>query len=171
MPGVANHQSTENSQSPHVTNGREPSAMTVADAWRLLQEQVRELKEYLLYYVSAKSDKVKIRLRNTVLWIVISALGFMTFVGFLITAGWFALNGIAGGVGVLCGDRLWLGNLVTGVLTLLGLGLGIYCTAVNQMRVSRNRTIQKYEERQARQKSEFGHNVCDQAARTANGGK
>jgi len=141
--------------------------MTTGDALKLLLKQIHELKEYFSYYVTAKTDSAKLQLRITLFRVVLSALGFVTLAGFLVTAGWFVLSGIAGGLGELFGDRLWIGNIVTGVLASTGLGLGIYYAVARRMRISRKRTIEKYEERQARQQTDFGHKACDQAADSA----
>jgi hypothetical protein len=126
----------------------------------------RELREYFSFYVAAKTDSVKLSLRNIVLWIGLAALGFVAVAALIISASWFVLSGTAEGLGVLFGDRLWAGNLTTGLLLLAALGLGMYYTVSKRMNTSRERTVQKYEERQARQREEFGRDVSDQAAAT-----
>ena len=162
--GATDHRSTQEAPKPSAADEFEQSGMTTSDALKLLLDQAHELKEYVSYYVSVKTDSAKLHLRNTILWMALSALGFFTLCGLLIAAGWFLLSGIAGGLGVLFGGRLWIGNMATGVLASAGLGLGMYYAVAKRMRISRKRTIQKYEERQARQQTEFGHKTCDQAA-------
>lgn len=165
--GATAHRSTEEAPKLSAADEFEQSRMTTSEALNLLLKQVREMKEYFSYYVAVKTDSAKLHLRNTLLWMVLSAMGFVTLCGLLIIAGWFLLGGIAGGLGVLFGGRLWIGNIVTGVLASAGLGLGMYYAVAKRMSVSRKRTIQKYEERQARQQTEFGHKTCDQATDTA----
>jgi len=166
-PPATEHQSTQEASAPNATDEFQQGGLTTPDALKLLLKQARELKEYFAYYVTARTDSVKLRLRNTIFWMVLAALGFVTIAGFLVAASWFVLSGIAGGFGVLFGGRLWMGNIVTGVLASTGLGLGMYYAVVKRMIISRKKTIQKYEERQTRQQTKFGHNIGGQAAGTA----
>jgi flagellar basal body-associated protein FliL len=141
--------------------------MAEPDALKLLVKQLHELGEYVSYYVTAKTDSAKLSLRNTVLWISFAVLGFVIVAGLIITAAWFLLNGIAEGVSVLFGGRLWVGNIVTGVLLLVGLGFAMYYTVAARRMTSRERMVRKYEQRQARQQAQFGRNVHDPTADTA----
>ena len=59
---------------------------------------------------------------------VVAAMGFVTVAGLMVIAIWLLLSGIAEGLGVLFGDRPWLGNAVTGFLLGAGLGLGMHYT-------------------------------------------
>jgi hypothetical protein len=102
-----------------------------------------------------------------VLWIASAALGFVTVAALIISASWFILSGMAQGLGVLFGDRLWLGKMTTGLLLAAALGLGMYYAVSKRIRASRERTVQKYEERQARQREQFGRDVSGQAAAPA----
>lgn len=140
----------------------EEGAMSAGDGLKLLLEQVRELKEYFSHFLAAKTDSAKLALRSTVLRLVLALLGFVLLSGLLITAGWFVLSGTAGGLAILFGGRWWLGNLVTGILFLAGLGFGIYIVVAKSKRTSRERTVAKYETRQAQQESEFGRSVSNQ---------
>ena len=135
--------------------------MPPVDGLKLLLKQFRELREYFSHFVAAKTDSMKLSLGSTVLRLALAALGFVVLSGFLVTAGWFVLNGVAGGLGVLFDDRLWLGNLVTGILFLAGPGLGIYVAVAKSKRTFLERTVKKYESRQARQQSEFGRSASN----------
>jgi len=159
-------QCAKKTSAPKAANEYAPSGMSISDAVRLLVKQSRELKEYFSYYITAKTDNVKIRLRNALLRMVLSALGFVTLAGLLIIASWFLLSGIAGGLGVLFGERLWIGNIAAGLLAVAGLGLGMLYAGNRRMRISRDQTVQKYERRQERQETTFGHNIGDRAAGT-----
>jgi hypothetical protein len=68
---------------------------------------------------------------------VMAALGFVAVAGLIVTASWLMLSGIAEGLGVLLGDRSWLGNSVTGFLLLAGLGLCMHRTAAKRKKTSR----------------------------------
>jgi hypothetical protein len=158
---------TEDASAPQATDDLERGEVAEPDVLKLLVKQLRELGEYVLYYAAAKIDIAKLSLRNTILWISFAALGFVVVAGLIITATCLLLNGIAGGMSVLFGGRLWVGNIVTGVLLLVGLGLTMYCTVAICRITSRERMVRKYEQRQARQQARFGRNVLDPTADTA----
>lgn len=146
---------------------REGDGMTTPDALRQVLQQARELKEYVVYYLSARADRAKLGVRNALLWTVLGVLGCVALSGVFITASWFVLSGVAGGLSVLFGDRLWIGNIVTGFLAAAGVGLGVWYVVATRINASLKRTVHKYEERKARQRKEFGRSICDQAARVA----
>lgn len=152
---------------PKETNGPEPWEASELDALKRLFKQFHELHEYLSYYVTAKTDGVKLSLRNASLWMVLALLGSIAVAGLVVTANWFVLSGAAEGLGVLCGGRLWAGKIIAGLMALTVLGLFLYCTAARGRAASRERTVQKYEKRQAEQHAEFGRNVDDRAAATS----
>jgi hypothetical protein len=135
--------------------------LTEREGLKLLLKQFQELREYVSYYVTAKTDSAKLSLRNTVLWISFAALGFVAVAGLIVMASWFALSGIAQGVGALFGDRAWIGAVITGVLALAGVGLGVSCAASTRKNAARKRTVRKYETRHARQRARFGRDVQD----------
>lgn len=160
------HRSIGDASAPKATDDLDQREPTEPDALKLLLQQFRELAAYFSYYVTAKSDSAKLSLRNIGLWIVLGTLGFVAVAGLIITASWFVLCGTAEGLGVLFGDRLWAGNMTTGLMAFAALGLGMYYAVSKRMKTSRERTVEKYEERQDRQQEEFGHDVSDQAAAT-----
>lgn len=150
---------------------RDQGATPAPDAFGLLLKEIRELREYVSYYVAARADGVKLVWRNAALRALLFSLAFVTLAGLLVAAGWLVLNGCAEGLGVAFGNRPWVGAIVTGVATLAGVGLGAYCAVALRSRRSRIETIQRYEQRQTRQRSAFGHNVCDRAADVPETGK
>lgn len=156
-----------NGAAPHAHDNQEPTEGPEPDALRLLFKQFRQLREYFSYYVTAKTDSVKLSLRNVVLWVVLAVLGCVAVVALMVSASWLLLSGIAEGLSALFGDRAWVGNLMTGVLVLAGLGLGTYYTLAKRARSSRERTVKKYEKRQARQQERCGRDVAGRTATTA----
>jgi hypothetical protein len=162
----AAHRSTAAGSTRKETDDLEQREASESDGLKLALKQFRELGEYFSYYVTAKADIVKLSLWAIALRVVLAALAFVTGAALIISASWLVLSGVAQGLGVLFGDRLWAGNMTTGLLVLAALALGVYCAVSKIMKISRERTIQKYEERQALQRKEFGRDVCDQAAAT-----
>lgn len=159
--GPEAHSCAEKRSEPETIPERESCGMTTSDVLNSLLRQAQELRESFATYLIAKGDRAKLSLRNTLVWMVVAALGFVTLGGLLITASWFLLNGIAGGLSVLCGDRLWIGNILAGIAAAGGLGLGIYWAVARRMRSSRKETIRKYEERKTRRRTECGQGGCE----------
>jgi hypothetical protein len=155
-----------NGAAPQADDDHKPTEGPEPDVLKLLLKQFRQLGEYFSYYVTAKTDSVKLSLRKTLLWIVLAALGFVAVVALMVTASWLLLTGIAEGLGALFGDRTWVGNLLTGALVLAGLALGTYYTLAIRARSSQERTFAKYEKLQARQEARAGHDAADDAAAT-----
>jgi len=159
MPHKPEQQFATGSSAPKTTAEFEEGATSPLDGLQLLLKQFRELKEYFSHFVAAKTDSMKLLLGSAVLRLALAALGFVVLSGFLVSAGWLVLDGVAGGLGELFNGRLWLGNLLTGILFLTGLGLGMYFAVAKCKRTFLERTVTKYETRQARQQSEFGRSA------------
>jgi hypothetical protein len=85
----------------------------------------RQLVEELVRLMAVEARRVKFLMRNTVLMTIFGVLGFIALAGLVVMAGWLALSGMAQGLGVLFGDRLWAGDLAAGLLFLAGLGLAM----------------------------------------------
>ena len=132
----------------------------------LLLEQFRELWEYALYYAAARTDGVKRTVRDALHRVVYAALGFVALAGLTIIASWFVLSGIAQGASAWCGGRAWLGALLTGALTLAGVGVALFGTAWLRKNAARKRTVHKYAKRHAQQRARFGRDVQDEEPAT-----
>jgi hypothetical protein len=156
------HRCTEGAAAPESTDDFEQEELRERDALERLLQQFRELGDYFSYYAAARTDGVKLCLRNGALWIALAALAFVAVGGLVLGASWFLLSGIAEGLGVVLGASAWAGKIVAGFLLLAGLGLGLYCTVTRWKTTSRNRTAKKYDDRQA----QFGRKVSDLAGDT-----
>ena len=122
---------------PKTNGDHKQTKATEPDVLRLLHRWPRESREYLSYHVDADIENASRSVRNVSLWMVMAALGFVAVAGLIVTASWLMLSGIAEGLGVLLGDRSWLGNSVTGFLLLAGLGLCMHYTAAKRKKTSR----------------------------------
>jgi hypothetical protein len=126
--------------------------------------QLRELIEYTSYYLATQADGVKVGLRNVLINVALAALAFLVLASLSVGALWFGLNGMAEGLALLCGDRPWAGNLLTGSLVAAGLAGGV-CVILNRFKkLALAETVAKYENRQSRQQARYGHNVAERAA-------
>lgn len=154
----------EHASSPKETDDADHRDVVEPNALKLLLKQFGELREFSLHYLSAKCDGVKLSVQSAVLSIVLASLGFVVVSGLFVLASWFVLSGTADGLSELFVGRLWAAKIMTGLLVLAGLGIGVCCLVVRRKAASRERTIQKYEKRQAGQNGKFGHSVTEQAA-------
>ena len=139
------HPFTGGGSAPNNTDDGEQAERTIPDELRLLLKQFRELGVYFSYLVTAKTDSLKLSLRQVVLWVVLAALGFVAVGGLIVIASWLMLSGLAEGLGGLFGTRSWVGSFMTGFLLLAGVWLGMYYMVTKRNRIARERTAQKYE--------------------------
>jgi hypothetical protein len=138
---------------------------TPADALRDAFARFAELKEFVAYYISARVDSIKLSVRNIGIY---AALGIMAMFGgaaVVVTAIVLLLVGIAGAFAAVFPNHPWLGDIITAVI-FLGVLAGGVIIGVRWLTGSfRNRTINKYESRQSRQRQQFGTNVRAEAER------
>jgi hypothetical protein len=125
--------------------------------------QLGELREYSVYYLNAKIAKIKLKLRQTAVYLLLIVLGTFAAFALIFTTIWLLLVGMAEGVGTLLGGRTWLGNLSVAAIVLIGICAVAWLTIVRRNKRSTIRTVQQYEQRQREQKAKFGHTVSEQA--------
>jgi len=130
----------------------------VTDAADRLKQHASELVDYAGYYLSAKWDGVTTSLRRQV-WR--SAIGVLTAVvgaGFLIAATVTLLGGVADGLGILFGNRPWLGRIAAGATVLCGAAIALHLGAWRARARRHEAIVSKYEARKQRQRKRYG---CD----------
>lgn len=125
---------------------------------------VAEAKEYVSYFVSAKVDSVKLSVRKAVLYAGLGLVGGVALVAVVCVAVALLLSGAAQGLGALFGGRMWLGNLTTGLIVMVGLGLAAYVGVRRMIGSHRLTTVQKYEKRQDWERRQFGRSVEEAAS-------
>ena len=131
---------TSHDSAPKTNGDHKQTKVTKPEVRRLVPRQSRDLREYLSWHVDAKTDSANRPVRDVRLRMALAALGFVAVAGLILIASWLMLSGIAAGLGVLLGDRPWLGNSATGFLLLAGLGLSMSYTVAKRKRTSRERT-------------------------------
>jgi hypothetical protein len=140
-----------------------------AENLRGLGSLLGELREYASYLAAAKADAVKFSLKKAAFFAVLGAVAGVAALALIATAAALLLKGFSGGLGVLLGDRLWLGDLIAGAAVLIGLLLGLAAAGGILKRASLKKTIDKYEKRQERQRERYGRGADEQAARRVDG--
>jgi len=139
---------------------------SAAAAFHTLLQQYGELVEYGSHFVHAKLDGIKVSIRQTAVWTVLGIMGGIALVAIIVTAIVLLLTGLATGIGLAFGGRLWLGSVVVGLMLLIMLGLGCLVGVRLFFKYSREQKVQYYGERQLQQRAQFGRNAADHATET-----
>ena len=132
---------------------------TEREGLMLLLKQLQELRAYVTDYAVARTDSLTRSVQGALHRVVPAALTFVAVGGVIVIGCWLVLSGVAQGATALCGGQAWIGTLVTGVLTLAAVILGMFGMAALRERASRNRTVRKYETRDAQERTRFGRDV------------
>src|SRR4051794_1909842 len=107
-PGTASSTSTKTNSriDPEpVTDDESPS-----QAFHHAQMRLSELAEYVGYFISAKVDGIKLTVRNVAIFAALGIVGLIAAGGMVVTSVVLLCYGIARGLGVLFGGRIWLGD-------------------------------------------------------------
>lgn len=157
--------------SAYVADSNGGAERSPADAFKRAARDFAELKEYVAYYLAAKKDGMAASFRNLGLYAALGVLGLIAGGAIVCTAAVLLLSGLAGAIGAIFNpDKLWVGQIVVGLLVLGGLGVGTVLFLKRFTKASRERTVKKYESRQRQQRVEYGHDVAERgrepAART-----
>ena len=163
-PGVSASASTNGGRlgPDNVTDDQAPP-----EALKDISTRLSELGEYVSYYIGAKVDGIKVSVRNVGIMAGLGVVGLIAGGAFLATLMVLLLRGIAYGLGDLLWDKWWLGELITAVLFLGGIGLGVMIVMKKLTKSSRERTAKKYAARQQSERVKFGTDVCERAQNPA----
>jgi len=136
-------------------------AKSPADFFHDAQGHVEELGEYAGVYLSAKMAEMRRAVRRMILFAILGIIAVLVVIALVITACVMACAGVAHLLAHLLGDRLWAGELLTGVgiVALGGLAIGIMARACRK--AWRQRTVDYYESRKQEQLRRFGRNIDD----------
>lgn len=132
---------------------------SAAELFAPLAAHLQEFKEYASYYLAARADLVRSKVRKFVVFALLGIVAAIVGVTALVVAVVLVLLGIAGGLGELITNRPWAGSLVTG-LVLLAVAFGsLKLVAPQWFAVSRRKVKEKYDRRRQTQRERFGHDV------------
>jgi len=141
----------------------DPADLPPPDAVRAAMNSAAELREYAGYYVAAKVDGAKARVRQ---WIFLASLGVIALlaVAAVAIAGVVLLcQGLAHLLADAFGGRLWAGYLAAGAILIGTIAVSLWGTMRYLGRVARRRIMDKYDLRRTRQRADFGHDVTQRA--------
>ncbi|HZZ41573.1 MAG TPA: hypothetical protein VFE58_01425 [Tepidisphaeraceae bacterium] len=150
----------ESAQRPPVGEDAPASAK---EAFAEAGARLSEIKDYALYLLSAKVDQVTSSVKAAIWYAMVLMLVGIAGAGILVTAAVLMMMGIADGLTVLFGGRVWLADLVTGVVV-LGLVIGSAYLVVGKMiGMSRAATRERYAAMKREQFARHGHDVHERA--------
>jgi hypothetical protein len=130
-----------------------------------LPRHLAELQSHVRYFLSAWMDELKLSARNAVLYAILGVVALLVFCAIVVTAVVLLLGGLAGAASATFGAPGWVGNLIVGVLVLLLVAGGGFLGMSWYAKFSRAKTVHKYERKRQDQRSRFGRDVGDRAAR------
>ena len=148
----------------------DPPENPAAVAFRVIPQLIAELRSYALHYLNARIDGIKLSVRSAVIYAILGVVGLLVVAGVLVTAVALLLVGIAHALGALLGNRLWLGDIIVGVLLLGTAALAVYVPLKRMSKASRLKTEQKYEGKRIQQRVQHGRDASERA-RDASPGK
>jgi hypothetical protein len=146
---------------PAADSGGQETSPPASESW---SAQFDEMSEYLGHYFAARSDLFRVR-SSKLVWNLAMGLG-AGVVGLCLAAVAVSklLGGVAGGLTILLGGRVWAGDLMTGVLVLTSAGVGFFLIRKRAEGERRRKLFAKYERRHDHQTERFGHDMSDRAA-------
>jgi hypothetical protein len=140
-------------------NGRD-AGPSPSESLKEAASRFAELKEFAAYYVAAKLDGVKVTVRNVGIYAALGIVGLIAASAVITTAVVLLLVGLAMGIGKIFNpDQYWVGAVVVGLLVLGGLAGGIIFGLKKLTNTFRKQLVQKYENRQRDQRTNFGEDV------------
>jgi hypothetical protein len=144
-------------------NGRKFAGPSPQEVYQRMSRLLAELKEYGVYFLMAKSDRLKVSARQAGIYAALGLMGVVVLCAALATGVVLTLLGLMFAFAALFG-ALWAGALLAGLVTLVVLGLGAWIGIASVNRSSRLKTVNKYEQRQQWERGQLGRTVHDAAA-------
>ena len=163
-----NTQSPPHSSAPVAEPSAQPGGQTPRDGepaeqFKFAMNRLAELKEYALYFVSAKLDGIKLSLRNAVIYAGLGIIGALAGGAVIAVAAALLVIGAAHGIGAALGGNAWLGDLIIGVLILAVVGIGAVMAVKWLTNSFHQQLVNKYRARQQEQRRTYGHDVQQRA--------
>jgi len=148
---------------PPIESSAPPPAAPLTDA----AARLREIPDYLEYFLAAKLNQLRLWTRKVRRAVYLSFLSLVA-VATGVAAGVFLLcRGISDAISVWVGRR-WLGDLLTGLLLLVVLAVAVPFAMVRAARISRLKTFAAYERRRRRHREKHGTDVHERSQQKSN---
>ena len=108
---------------------------------------IAEWSGFAAHYFTAQSDLVRLKIRRALVLAMAWLFGRIALYVAIGYAMFLLLHGISGGIAELCGHREWAGNLITGGLFLIGLGIALKIGSNRFVSLTQRRIQEHYEHR------------------------
>lgn len=135
------------------------------EAIREAFSKLAEVREFAAYYIAVRIDSLKLTVRNIGIYAGLGIIGLIAGAAVVVVSVALLMTGIAGAWGALFNGRVWLGDIITGVIFLAIVALGVMVGMRVLTGMFKTRTVYKYEERLRRERERFGRSVKDEAER------
>jgi hypothetical protein len=156
--------SPEFDEEPLFGSDESPATEPPPDPFAPLLVHLAELREYAGVYCAARIDQWWIKAQGLAFNAAAGLIGALFGMTALIVAAALLVNGLATGIGILCGGNIWLGQIIVGALFML-LAVGSVGMAGRYVRgMQHRRVVNKYESRKRRERATFGTDVAERAA-------
>ena len=132
------------------------------DALRDSAHNLNEIREYVSYLVQARMDAWKATLRSLLIYAAAGIVALVVALTFVVMSSVLLFLGLAIAVGKAIGI-LWLGYIIVSAGFLLIIAVGLMVALKKFPAILRRQLVSKYEQRQRQQRTEFGHDVTQQA--------
>jgi len=144
---------------PEGANGRTQPRPSFREALQRLVLLGRQLADFSKYMLAAKADSYRATVRRIAVFAVAGIVGALALATTLVVAIVLLLVGAAQGVGSALHGQWWLGDVIIGGFLVLAFGVGLLVGVMLILGWWRRKTVAKYDNRQQRQRRQFGRDV------------
>jgi hypothetical protein len=142
-------------------NGASPAGKSESESQAFRDAAVRlgEIRDYVAYYLSTRADAIRLAIRNEMFFVAFGVVGLLAVGAAVIVAVTLLFLGIADGLGAALHGRIWLGDLIVGVVMLVAVAIAGRIGFLKITALSRTRLVDKYESFKRDQRERFGRDI------------
>ncbi len=141
---------------PRRRRARDESWRGLLTAWRAARKRVASLRGDLSCYASVQVDRARLATSQAIVGVISTMLLGLVLTGVAVAAATLTMVGAAGGVAAGLNGNLWLGNIITGLGTLILLGTSIAIGARWNRRKRIDRLARKYARYELMRRADHG---------------
>lgn len=142
----------EKSSSDRLPPETPPDSPT--EAFGYVFQQLAEARDYFAYYARTRAEIFRLTVRNFLFIGVLTVTAVLLAGAVVVTAVVLVTRGVAEALTMLFGGRVWLGDLVTGILLLVFVVAAIYGAITTIAKSWKRRTFSSYAEQKRRERAQ-----------------
>jgi hypothetical protein len=135
----------------------------LADAFAAISTRWSELREYASFYIAANVDQLRLSARTTAMWAILGIVVALVASSIVAAGSVLFVIGLSNAVGHLLDGRIWLGQLLVGLVILAAASVGVWFVVDRQVRAYRRAMKMKYELRKQNERAEYGTDIEERA--------